>query len=494
MESQILGGQVRFKPERDYFHGYLVGPSRRDKVPYDYEAVEWEKSLAVLWVNETTGDYVVAWTFMQRYLFSYKKGDGFWRDLNSNGKSLVLFDMACENSMLYLLTNDHRIKIFYISGDFFTGEQNRYLGSPFNFVAQPWEYIWKRKLAIRRSGEVLIVLSLKHKVKKEEKLLFYIFKMNLESCKWERVYSIGDEMLSFGRGVTVPLALKDLGDGIKSDSIYFVDEDVWPDHKDHDHRVSNCGVFDIATTMDTTRNGDWSKLCPDLLRKIFKILKSPVDSHRAKTVCSNWYSVWKTCSNKPRCPSWIIHQGDSTTKQSKRKVAGISKTSYCIASSGNWVLMVDRRLKFYIHNLLTKERINLTSMELKIRGDKVSFKGGSKSSEYGYMVGPSGKDYVSYDEPDYYWKNSLAVLWINETTRDYVVAWTFKQKYLFSHKKGTGFWCNMNLNGKGLDVLDMACEKSKLYLFTSDYHIKSFYFYGTKYIEFESGNMQQIIS
>ncbi|CAL9222486.1 unnamed protein product [Arabidopsis halleri] len=198
MESQILGGQVRFKPEREYFHGYLVGPSRRDKVPYDYEAVEWEKSLAVL--------------------------------------------------MLYLLTIDHRIKIFYFSGDFFTGEQYGYWGSPFNFVAQPWEYVWKRKLAIRRSGEVLIVLSLKEKVKKEEKLLFYIFKMNLESCKWERVYSIGDEMLIFGRGVTVPLALKDLGDGIKSDSIYFVDEDVWPDHKDHDHRVSNCGVFDIATS------------------------------------------------------------------------------------------------------------------------------------------------------------------------------------------------------------------------------------------------------
>ncbi|VYS52056.1 unnamed protein product [Arabidopsis thaliana] len=99
-------------------------------------------------------------------------------------------------------------------------------------------------------------------------------------------------------------------------------------------------------------------------------------------------------------------------------------------------------------------------MELKIRSDKVSFQGGNKNSEYGYMVGPSGKDYVSYDDETDYWKNSLAVLWINETTRDYVVAWTFKQKYLFSHKKGNGFWFNMNLNGKNMDVLDMACEKS----------------------------------
>jgi hypothetical protein len=55
-------------------------------------------------------------------------------------------------------------------------------------------------------------------------------------------------MLVFGQGVTIPTALKDLGDGIKSDSIYFVDKDVWPDHQDHDRRVSNCGVFNIATS------------------------------------------------------------------------------------------------------------------------------------------------------------------------------------------------------------------------------------------------------
>ncbi|KAL1224941.1 putative F-box protein [Cardamine amara subsp. amara] len=72
--------------------------------------------------------------------------------------------------------------------------------------------------------------------------------MNLESFKWERVYSNGNEMLVFGQGVTIGLRLKDLGAGIKSDSIYFVDDDVWEDHRDHDHLVSNCGVFDIATS------------------------------------------------------------------------------------------------------------------------------------------------------------------------------------------------------------------------------------------------------
>ncbi|KAL9840175.1 hypothetical protein AtNW77_Chr2g0225351 [Arabidopsis thaliana] len=159
---------------------------------------------------------------MRQYLFSYKKGDYSWCNLNHNGKSLVLFDMACDNNKLYLLTMDHHIKILNFYGDFLTGEQNLY---PFNFVEDPTEYVWKRKIVIWRSGE-----------------------MNLESRNWERVYSIGDEMLIFGRGITVTLALKDLGHGIKSDSIYFVDEDVWPDHQEHDHRVSNCGVFDIATS------------------------------------------------------------------------------------------------------------------------------------------------------------------------------------------------------------------------------------------------------
>ncbi|KAL1191817.1 putative F-box protein [Cardamine amara subsp. amara] len=55
-------------------------------------------------------------------------------------------------------------------------------------------------------------------------------------------------MLVFGHGITVALALKDLGNGTKSDSICFVDDDVWPDHQDHEHRTSNCGVFDIATS------------------------------------------------------------------------------------------------------------------------------------------------------------------------------------------------------------------------------------------------------
>ncbi|KAL9840182.1 hypothetical protein AtNW77_Chr2g0225421 [Arabidopsis thaliana] len=251
--SLIRGGQVFFKPQNEWSNdsGCFFGPSRNDNVSYDFDSVEWKNSVAVLWINETTGDYVVAWTFIQHYLFFYKSGYWSWCNLNLYGKSLVVFDMACENNKLYLYTANHHIRIFDFSGAYPMEKktENPYWKYLFNAVEEPWEYVWKRKIAIQKSsGEVLIILSLKQVFYEAERLLFYIFKMNLESFKWERVYSLGDEMLVFGQGVTIPTALKDLGDGIKSDSIYFVDKDVWPDHQDHDRRVSNCGVFNIATS------------------------------------------------------------------------------------------------------------------------------------------------------------------------------------------------------------------------------------------------------
>ncbi|CAA7049896.1 unnamed protein product [Microthlaspi erraticum] len=247
---------------------YFGRPSRKDlgkpkdilgwkKVSKDY--LEWKTS-AALWIDDTTGDYVVAWIFRQQYLFSHKKGDDSWSNLTLQGTHPVgLLDVACKESKLHVFTTDNHIKIFDLSGDFPKEEEgikNPYWNHPFDFVEQPWEYIWRRRIAIRNSGEVLIILSLKEKQKfeyeYEERLLFYVFKMNLESGKWERVYYIGDdhdEMLVFGHGVTVRAPVEDcFGDGIKSDSICFVDDDVWSDLQDHDRRASNCGVFDIATS------------------------------------------------------------------------------------------------------------------------------------------------------------------------------------------------------------------------------------------------------
>ncbi|CAN8253669.1 unnamed protein product [Cochlearia groenlandica] len=61
--------------------------------------------------------------------------------------------------------------------------------------------------------------------------------MNLETCKWERLTSIGHEMLILGHCVTVRAPVKDLGDVIKSGSIYFVEDDVWPYHQEHGRKI-----------------------------------------------------------------------------------------------------------------------------------------------------------------------------------------------------------------------------------------------------------------
>ncbi|CAL9248780.1 unnamed protein product, partial [Arabidopsis halleri] len=156
--------------------------------------VDWEgivkcnTQLAILWINERTGDYVVAWIFKGFDLFSCKKGDDSWW----NWKSGCL--------------------IF--------------------------------RIAINKSGELLIIASLSLG-ELEWKSMFYVLKLNLESKKWERVDSIGDdEMLIFGHGVTIRAPARDVGDGIKSDSICFVD--LWPGSS-----RSNCGIFDLATSRIT---------------------------------------------------------------------------------------------------------------------------------------------------------------------------------------------------------------------------------------------------
>ncbi|KAJ4901186.1 putative F-box protein [Raphanus sativus] len=242
MSSHLDGWGIIFDNDDDLecsdLCGYLVEPCGK-KIYVSKDVLEWQSS-AVLWINEKTGDYFVAWTFRHAYLFSYKKGDEMWLNLSNSRKGSRFLDMAYRNSKLYLLTTDHRINVFYLSRDCNDNNENPNLNQRFQFDEQQWNNSLKKKIAIQESGEVLIILSLKGKI------MFYVFKMNFESSNWERVESIGDhEMLIFGHGVTVKAPVEDVGYGVKSGSICFVDDDVWPDH---DHRGSNCGVFNIATS------------------------------------------------------------------------------------------------------------------------------------------------------------------------------------------------------------------------------------------------------
>ena len=53
---------------------HLVDPCRTDCLLKDIIIC---KRSAVIWIDERTGDYVVAWIFNYHYLFSYKKDHPF---------------------------------------------------------------------------------------------------------------------------------------------------------------------------------------------------------------------------------------------------------------------------------------------------------------------------------------------------------------------------------------------------------------------------------
>ncbi|KAG7543753.1 F-box domain [Arabidopsis thaliana x Arabidopsis arenosa] len=251
------------------------------------------------------------------------------------------------------------------------------------------------------------------------------------------------------------------------------------------------GLMREEERRNVSENHDWSKLCPDLLRSILESLNS-IDFHRAKTVCSDWYSIWKTCVKRPLCPWRIIYGKNSLmlVNPGEDKIyegtnVGLSKDSYYMASSGNWLLMVDSHLDFYIFDLLTCERIDLPSMESSIRGGNVRFERNREHgvSEWGHFVDPCRKDRVGKD----IMCRRSAVLWIDERTGDDVVVWIFNNHYLFSYKKGDDSWWNwndhLNMESLNLSFLDLAYRNSKLYLYTTNGHIKIVDFSGNDPIE-----------
>lgn len=216
---------------------------------------------ACLWMNERTRDYVVAWSYKEHYLFSYKKGDDSWCE----HKGARCKSLAYKNNKLYVYTSDDYVKILDLSGDSPNEivEGNPYRNHRFHFVLQRGEHVWKKKVAITNSGEVLIVLSLRGL---HEQRLFCIFKMNVESGNWERVDSLGGEMLMFGYGVTIRSPIKEIdGQGIKSDSICFIDYDLWPAAGYfRPNRQIYCGIFDLASSTIT-----WPKISDASVLKSF---------------------------------------------------------------------------------------------------------------------------------------------------------------------------------------------------------------------------------
>ncbi|XP_010418659.1 PREDICTED: putative F-box protein At2g33190 [Camelina sativa] len=250
LESSLRGDRpFRFIRKDEFGIGYFL-ELYGTKFLLTWNDFRFEKP-AILWVSGRTGDYVVAWTIKQFYIVSYKKIGNDDDDAEDKRWSITCTqceDMAYKDNKLYVYTFDHYINILDFSGDCpkETKEVNPYLSHPFRFV----DTIYKLRLAVTREGEVLIVLSLEGLDDRK----FSIFKLNLEIGDWERVESLGDEMLIFGHGVTIRAPVKDIsGGGLKSDSICFLDDDYLFDNTMKRQPVY--GVFDLATSTITWHTG-----------------------------------------------------------------------------------------------------------------------------------------------------------------------------------------------------------------------------------------------
>ncbi|XP_010473860.1 PREDICTED: putative F-box protein At2g33190 [Camelina sativa] len=194
--------------------------------------------------------------------------------------------------------------------------------------------------------------------------------------------------------------------------------------------------------MTSPGDVDWSEMCSDTMQLIFESL-SCSDFHRARTVCSKWYSASTSCvaASWNRYP-WLIRFpeiysvskpfNDLFTKLSDttscklldpregktyrtRCLGNILSESRCLASYGIWILMMNPSLGFYVLNVFTCERIDLPSLSL--RGE-VRFQ---RKDDGGLFLEHSWLDRETiinrYIE--------TAVLWIDEKTKDFVVSWIY---------------------------------------------------------------------
>ncbi|CAA7038631.1 unnamed protein product [Microthlaspi erraticum] len=188
---------------------------------------------------------------------------------------------------------------------------------------------------------------------------------------------------------------------------------------------------------------NWLELCPDVLRCVFGKL-SFTDLNRAKLVCSSWYSAsrgcvprnqipWlilfpeannnnKTNSNKSSC---VLFVPDDRDKVYKTRDLGFDfAQSCCLATYGSWLLMMDIDWNLNILNPLTGEKIDLPLTEYHKGSPPPPY-----AQPYHFDFDPEHEDLYP----------SLACLWIDHVSKDYLVAWRMVEKILVN-KTGSNTW------------------------------------------------------
>ncbi|KAH0939291.1 LOW QUALITY PROTEIN: hypothetical protein HID58_006752 [Brassica napus] len=180
----------------------------------------------------------------------------------------------------------------------------------------------------------------------------------------------------------------------------------------------------------------WSELCPDMLRCVYERL-SFTDLIRAKSVCSSWHSASRGFLPKRNQNPWLIlfpsngsHDSNGTClffvpedkdKVYKTRDLGVDFARIrCLATYGSWLLMKDNLWNLNVLNPLTGERIDLPALTEPVVPER-----------FRPML-----------------KSSLACLWIDEKTKDYLVVWTMEHFLVFT-KRGINKWRGFSSNYVG---------------------------------------------
>ncbi|KAF8084656.1 hypothetical protein N665_0708s0014 [Sinapis alba] len=241
---------------------------------------------------------------------------------------------------------------------------------------------------------------------------------------------------------------------------------------------------------------NWSNLCLDVIQVVLEKL-SATDFNRAKAVCSGWLSASRQSVRKQNqnIPWLILFPYERSYGYSCRMLnpaekglvyrsrnLGVEFTqSRCIATCGSWLLMFyflrSQQRKLYILNPLTRERINLPSLESR-KCDIVfspqevrRFCFGDQQSRRESAL-TEITDLSSYDEK--------SVLWVDERSKNYLVVWSHGGCCLFFSKKegGDNVWRMFPYVGTYGGLRDFVCKGLILYIYTKLSSIEIYDFSG----------------
>ncbi|CAH2078306.1 unnamed protein product, partial [Thlaspi arvense] len=368
MEPPFRGRERRF---------YIIDVVTRERINLPGVVIESDRLIyflpvrslrsPILWIDEKTKDYLVIRLVDDEALVCFKKGDDSWKQIPQLPFSCIYtcFHMVYKDHKLYCLNYDD-LHIFDFSG-----------GIP---------------LQVSRISV--------HGYVKREKWFGIIscrnWGMNVVRRKNNVVVTVGGDVLIMASTASA---------------------------------LAQSPPRKFPAVSGTRRNPHcWSNLPLDLMQMVFERLGF-TDFERAKSVCSSWQSGSRQSQPKNQIPWMIIftwHKNycllfNPEDKEELYKTQPLDDDGLedrtCVATCRSWLLMEPpnggRERRFYILDVLTRERINLPGIEIE-------------SDRLIYLL-PVRR----------LWS---PILWVDEKTKDYIVIGLVGDEALVCLKKGDDSW------------------------------------------------------